>query len=187
MSTPRSVLRRLRIRLLPVPSQALGLAVLVAVLAAALVSAPLMVASAEQAAWHQEFDRVGQNGLGLRFDSSTLAGRQESAAARIARIGELDDAVLAAAADAGLDRPMSLAVLHRPILTAPPHAPAAVQLVYGTDSADAVEIVAGAAHRHRCPGAGEAGRAGRRRPRRRADRAGRARRTACPCRSAAST
>lgn len=51
MIRPRSALRRLRLRLLPVPGQALGLAVLVAVLAAALVSAPLMVASAEQAAW----------------------------------------------------------------------------------------------------------------------------------------
>ena len=54
MSRLRSALRRLRLRLLPVPGQALGLAVLVAVLAAALVSAPLMVASAEQAAWEQQ-------------------------------------------------------------------------------------------------------------------------------------
>jgi predicted ABC-type transport system involved in lysophospholipase L1 biosynthesis ATPase subunit len=94
--------------LLPVPSQAFGLAVLTAVLAAALVSAPLMIASAEQAAWEQELARVGQNGMGVTFGSSTLAGRQVSATSRVARIGELDDAVIASAAEAGLNAPVSL-------------------------------------------------------------------------------
>jgi hypothetical protein len=85
-----------------VPGQAFGLAVLVAVLAAALVSAPLMVASAEHAAWDQELVRVGQNGIGVTFGPSTLAGRQVSETSRVARIGELDDAVLASVAEAGL-------------------------------------------------------------------------------------
>ncbi|TFV86275.1 FtsX-like permease family protein [Blastococcus sp. CT_GayMR16] len=141
---PRSVLRRLRLRLLPVPSQALGLAVLVAVLAAALVSGPLMVASAEQGAWQQERDRVGQNGLGSTFGSSTLVGRQVSAQSRIARIGELDDAVVASVADAGLNAPVSRATLNEAIFTASPHGFADVQLFFGTGAQDDVEIVAGA-------------------------------------------
>ena len=144
-SGPRAALRRLRIRLLPVPSQAFGLAVLIAVLAAALVSAPLMIASAEQAAWDQELARVGQNGMGVTFGSSTLAGRQVSETSRVARIGELDDAVIASVAEAGLNAPVSLARLYEPILTAPPHGFSQVQMVYSTGSADAVEIVAGAA------------------------------------------
>ena len=143
-SGPRSALRRLRLQLAPLPGQALGLAVLVAVLAAALVSAPLMIASAEEAVWQQELDRVGQNGLGVTFGSSTLAGRQVSEAGRIARIGELDDAVVASVADAGLEPPVSRARLAEPILTAPPSGIAQVQVVFGTDALDAVEIVAGA-------------------------------------------
>src|SRR5215213_6088101 len=116
MIKPRSALRRLRISLLPVPGQAFGLAVLTAVLAAALVSAPLMVASAEQAAWDQELDRVGQNGLGVTFGSSTIAGRADSTPARIARIGELDAAVTGAVADAELNPPVSRAMLNEPLL-----------------------------------------------------------------------
>ena len=44
----RSVLRRLRLGLIPLPGQAVGLTLLVAVLADVLVSPPLMIASAEQ-------------------------------------------------------------------------------------------------------------------------------------------
>src|SRR3954471_7102587 len=143
-SGPRAAVRRLRIRLLPVPSQAFGLAVLTAVLAAALVSAPLMVASAEQAAWEQELARVGQNGMGVTFGSSTIAGRQVSETSRVARMGELDDAVVASVAEAGLNTPVSFARLYEPILTTPPHGIAPVQVVYSRGSADAVEIVAGA-------------------------------------------
>jgi hypothetical protein len=143
MIKPRSALRRLRISLLPVPGQAFGLAVLTAVLAAALVSAPLMVASAEQAAWDRELARVGQNGLGVTFGSSTLAGRQVSAQSRIARIGELDDAVIDSVAAAELNQPVSRASLAEPILTAPPHGVGQVQLFFGTGAQDNVEIVAG--------------------------------------------
>jgi hypothetical protein len=55
MIRARAGLRRLRLRLLPVPGQAVGLVVLVAVLVAALVSAPLMVASADEGAWEQRY------------------------------------------------------------------------------------------------------------------------------------
>ena len=90
------------------PGQALGLAVLVAVLAAALVSAPLMIASAEQGAWEQERDRVGgRTSWARRFVSSTLAGRQVSSPDRIARAGELDAAVAEAAAEVGVERARS--------------------------------------------------------------------------------
>ena len=72
-----SVLRRARIRLLPLPGAALGLAVLVAVLAAALVSAPLFIASAEQGAWQQEQARVGEVSLGATLVTTTVSRRSE--------------------------------------------------------------------------------------------------------------
>ena len=56
------------------PGQALGLAVLVLVLAAAVVSAPLMVASAEQAAWEQQEQRLPPATLGTTVISSTYTG-----------------------------------------------------------------------------------------------------------------
>src|SRR6476646_7681535 len=99
MITPRAALRRLRLRLLPVPGQALGLAVLVAVLAAALVSAPLMVASAEQAAWEQQAARLAPEEVGAIVRSSTFRGDGSSPADRLARIGDLDTAVADTAAD----------------------------------------------------------------------------------------
>ena len=139
----RSVFRRLRVRLLPQPGQASGLAVLIAVLAAALVSAPLMIASAEQAAWEQELERVGQNGLGTTFESTTLAGRQVSSPDRIVRVDELDTAVRESVADVGVNAPVSFASLWEPILTGPPVPLAQVQVVFRTDAADHVDIVAG--------------------------------------------
>ena len=142
---PRSVLRRLRLRLAPLPGQAFGLAVLVAVLGAALVSAPLMIASAEQGAWEQELDRVGQNGLGATFGSSTIAGGQQSSPDRIARVGELDTAVAQETADVGLNAPVSFARLWEPVVTAAPIPFSQAQPVFRTGAAEHVEIVAGTA------------------------------------------
>src|SRR5687768_1070831 len=141
---PRSVIRRLRIRLLPVPGQALGLAVLVAVLAAALVSAPLMVASAGQGAWEQERERLGENALGTTLLSSSLAGRQVSSFGRIDRAAELDVAVGEAAADAGLEPPVSLSYLREPVAAFGPAGGDLAQAVYRTDAEQHVEIVDGA-------------------------------------------
>ena len=113
----RSALRRLRLRLLPVPGQALGLAVLVAVLAAALTSAPLMVASAEQAAWEQQDARLAPEEAGTTVVSSTFKGDGSSPADRLARIGELDAAVARTATDSGLRRPLFLTELGNPVDT----------------------------------------------------------------------
>src|SRR3954447_21715285 len=97
--------RRLRIRFLPVPSQALGLAVLVAVLASTLVSAPLMIASAKQAAWEQQERRLSPQDLGTTVLSSTFTGDGSSPVDRIAGLRELDANVTSTATDAGLRRP----------------------------------------------------------------------------------
>ena len=140
MIKPRSALRRLRIRLLPVPSQAFGLAVLTAVLAAALVSAPLMIASTEQGAWQQERDRLGESVLGTTLFSSSLAGRQVSSTGRITRAGELNLAVADAADEAGVSEPIFMTRLRHP-LTAP--GAGGVQLVSRTDAEQHVTIVAG--------------------------------------------
>src|SRR5688500_19822474 len=127
---PRSVIRRLRIRLLPVPGQALGLTVLVAVLAAALVSAPLMVASAEQGAWEQERERLSESSLGTTMLSSSLAGRQVPSFGRLDHAAELDLAVGEAAADAGLSAPISLAYLRDWVGASGPAGGDAAQLVH---------------------------------------------------------
>ena len=105
MISPRSTLRRLRLRLLPVPGQALGLAVLVAVLAAALVSAPLMVASAEQAAWDQQAARLAPEEVGAVVRASTFRGDGSSPVERLRRIGDLDAAVVRTAAASRLRAP----------------------------------------------------------------------------------
>lgn len=141
----RSVFRRLRIRLLPVPGQALGLAVLVAVLAAALVSAPLMVASAEQGAWEQERERLSEPSLGTTLLSSSVAGRQVSSVNRIANAVALDGAVGEAATEAGLATPVSLAYLREPVAAFGPAGADAARVFYRTDAELHVDIVDGAA------------------------------------------
>jgi hypothetical protein len=138
---PRAALRRLRIRLLPVPSQAFGLAVLTAVLGAALVSAPLMVASTEQGAWQQERDRLGDDVLGATLLSSSIAGRQVSSPDRITRAGELHQAVTGAAEEAGLAAPVFMTSLRDPLIA--PAAGAAVQLISRRDAEQHVDITAG--------------------------------------------
>ena len=137
----RSALRRLRIRLLPVPGQALGLAVLVGVLAAALVSAPLMIASAEEGSWQAERQRLSETAVGTTLLSSSLAGRQVPGPDRVERAGELDDAVTEAADHAGLSAPVFLSRLRDPLLT--PAYDDGVQLVHRTGAEDNVQIVAG--------------------------------------------
>ena len=142
----RSILRRLRIGLLPLFGQAAGLAVLVAVLAAALVSAPLMVASAEQGAWEQEQSRLSQRTLGTTLNSSTLAQRQVSSDGRIARAAELDAAVDEAAAAVGLADPVAAGVFRDPLPIGPASGPVDEGLILFRDGAeDNVEIVAGTA------------------------------------------
>src|SRR5688572_5885994 len=140
----RSVLRRLRLGLIPLPGQAIGLAVLVAVLAAALVSAPLMVASAEQGAWEQEQARLSDRTVGTTLTSSTLAQRQVSSNGRIARAVELDAAMDEAAAAAGLDDPISYGRFRDPLPAGPASGPVDVgQIVFRDGAADNLEITAG--------------------------------------------
>lgn len=137
--------RRLRIRLLPVPDQAIGLAVLVAVLAAALVSAPLMVASAERGAWDLEQQRLDGTQLGTTLGSSTIAGRQVSTDGRVVRVAELDAAVAAAAAQTGLPEPVSHGRFRDPLLAQSAAGGAALaQVTYRTGAEEHLEIVEGA-------------------------------------------
>jgi hypothetical protein len=134
----RSGLRRLRVRLAPVPGQALGLTALIAVLAAVLVSAPLMVASAEEGAWQQQRARLAASAVGQTLVSSTAAsdGRWPQ---RITRIAEFDDAIVDATDRAGLEQPITFTALHDPAL-----APGGlVQLASRTGVENHVEIVDG--------------------------------------------
>jgi putative ABC transport system permease protein len=142
----RSILRRLRIGLIPLFGQAAGLAVLVAVLAAALVSAPLMVASAEQGAWEQEQDRLSPRTLGTTLNSSTLAQRQSSSTGRVARAAELDAAVDEAAEAVGLPAPVAAGVFRDPLPIGPATGPVAQgQILFRDGAEDNVEITAGTA------------------------------------------
>ncbi len=139
-----SVLRRLRTGLLPVPGQALGLAVLVAVLTAALVSAPLFTASAEAAAWEGERERVGEGPLGATLRLTTASRRGEVVPARIGAVRELDAGIGEAARSAGLAAPV-LSVAFRDAVAGSVAARSdAVDLV-GLPDLAGVEIVAGGA------------------------------------------
>ncbi|RBY92356.1 hypothetical protein DQ244_08830 [Blastococcus sp. TBT05-19] len=145
----RSALRHLRLRLLPVPAQALGLAVLVVVLAAALVSAPLMVAGAEQGAWEQERERLGETVLGPTLGTTSQSRRQRFSDDRIPRTAQLDDAVTAAARQArvegsGLGLPQTLAYLMDPLRFSSAATTGPVQLVHRTEATAHVRVVDGA-------------------------------------------
>ncbi|GAA3184651.1 hypothetical protein GCM10010531_43550 [Blastococcus jejuensis] len=140
----RSLLRRLRIRLIPLPGQAIGLAVLVAVLAAALVSAPLMIASAERGAWDLEQQRLDGTQLGTTLSSSTIAGRQVSSDGRVVRVAEFDAAIAAAAAQAGLPEPVGYGLFRDPLLARSATGAAIAQVTYRTGAEEHLEIVAGA-------------------------------------------
>ncbi|MGY1803076.1 FtsX-like permease family protein [Blastococcus sp. SYSU D00922] len=139
----RPVLRRLRIGLLPLPGQALGLAVLVAVLAAALASVPLMTGSAEEGAWQRERARHAESSIGATFFSSSLPGSLELIDERVLNAAELDDAVVAAAADLALPRPVSLVRLRDPLFITTPSGPARLVLVSRAGAEEHLDLVAG--------------------------------------------
>ncbi|NEK84791.1 hypothetical protein GCU60_03290 [Blastococcus saxobsidens] len=146
----RSALRHLRLRLLPVPGQALGLVALVVVLASALVSAPLMVAAAEQGAWEQERDRLSEAVLGATLGTTTQARRQRTSDTRISRAVELDEAIKQAARRArvdqdGLGLPETIGFLMDPMIAIGPEGSGPAQLVFRTGAFDGVEVVAGSA------------------------------------------
>ncbi|MCF6744197.1 hypothetical protein E9529_07895 [Blastococcus sp. KM273128] len=150
MTTLRPALRRLRLRLVPVPAQALGLALLVVVLAATLVSAPLMVAGAEQGAWEQERERLGETVVGATLGSSTQARRLRPGDAPVSRATDFADAVTAAARQAGVGRdglgaPTTFTRLMDPMAWFAPGGAGPVELVSLTGAAEHVEVVAGAA------------------------------------------
>lgn len=139
----RPVLRRLRIGLLPLPAQALGLAVLVAVLAAALASVPLMTGAAEEGAWQRERAGHAESSMGATFFSSSLPGSLELIDERVLNAAELDDAVVAAAAALDLPTPVSLVRLRDPLFTTTPSGPARLVLVSRTGAEGHLDLVAG--------------------------------------------
>lgn len=144
-SRARSALRRLRTGILPVPGQAAGLAAIVAVLTAALVSLPLMVGSAEEGAWERERVRHAESALGTSLHSSTRPQAEEPSPGRIARAAEFDEAVTAAATAAGLPAPVFQARSRAPLSTPSPTGPVRVALLFRTGAEHHVEIVAGTA------------------------------------------
>jgi putative ABC transport system permease protein len=139
----RPILRRLRIGLLPVWGQAAGLLVLVAVLAASLVSVPLMTGSAEEGAWVGERARHAESAISTTVFSSSLPGSTEPMPGRVLEAADLDDAVAAAATSLGLARPVSLARLRDPLFISTPSGPARILLVSRTGAEDDLDVVAG--------------------------------------------
>ncbi len=115
------------------------------VLAAAVVSAPLMVASADQAAWEQQEQRLSPATLGTTVVSSTFSGDGRSPTDRIERIGDLDGAVSSAATEAGLAPPSLLMRLRFPALTRVAEGMQETAVVHLTGAAEHLEIVAGEA------------------------------------------
>ena len=143
-SGARSVLRRLRIGLLPVPGQAVGLAVLVAVLAAALSSVPVMIGSAEEGAWQRERARHADSAMGTTFFSSSVPGNVELLRGRVLNAADLDTAVVARADARDLPRPVSLARLRDPLFIDTPSGPARIVLASRTGAEAHLDVVAGA-------------------------------------------
>jgi putative ABC transport system permease protein len=142
-SGARSILRRLRIGFLPVLGQALGLAVLVAVLAASLVSVPLMTGSAEEGAWVRERARHAEAAIGTTLFSSSVPGNVEPQRGRVLNAADLDDAVVGAATTLGLPRPVSLARLRDPLFTDTPTGPVRIVLTSRTGAEERLDVVAG--------------------------------------------
>jgi putative ABC transport system permease protein len=139
----RSILRRLRIGLLPVLGQALGLAVLVAVLAASLVSVPLMIGSAEEGAWARERARHAESAISTTLFSTSVPGNTEEQRGRVLNAADLDDAVGAAATSLGLPRPVSLVRLRDPLFTDTPSGPVRIVLTSRTGAEEQLDVVAG--------------------------------------------
>jgi putative ABC transport system permease protein len=150
-SRARSALRRLRTGILPVPGQAAGLAAIVAVLAAALVSVSLMLGSAEEGTWERERARHAESALGATMHSFSLPrdaipGGEggEPSPTRFDRVGEFDDAVGEAAATAGLAPPVFQARLRSPLTTPTPGGVSRIQLLFRTGFEQHVDIIDGA-------------------------------------------
>ncbi len=139
----RPILRRLRIGLLPVWGQAAGLVVLVAVLAASLVSVPLMLGSAEEGAWVRERARHAESAISTTVFSSSLPGSVEPMPGRVLEAADLDDAVGEAATALGLPRPVALTRLRDPLFITTPTGPARLVLTSRTGAEDNLELVAG--------------------------------------------
>ncbi len=137
------VLRRLRTGLLPVAGQAAGLAVLVAVLAASLVSVPLVIGSAEEGAWARERARHAESAISTTLLSSSVPGNAEPMRGRVLNAADLDDAVGAAATALGLPRPVSLVRLRDPLFTTTPSGPARIVLASRTGAEENLDVVAG--------------------------------------------
>ena len=141
-SRSRPVLRRLRVLFLPVPSQALGLLLLAVVLGRALVSVPLVPASAEQGVWERERARQEGSAVGATLSSSTQPLAQASSRARIARASALDAAVVETIEE-GLPTPVSLVRLRNSLFTDVRDAVVRTQLMAKTGWEEQVEIVTG--------------------------------------------
>jgi putative ABC transport system permease protein len=150
-SLARSALRRVRTGILPVPGQALGLAAIVAVLGASLVSVALMLGSAEEGAWERERARHAESALGATMHSFSLPQNEqptgvvvEGTPTRFGRAGEFDEAVGRAAAAAGLPAPVFQARMRAPMSTPTAAGTARVQLLFRSGFEQNVEVVDGA-------------------------------------------
>jgi putative ABC transport system permease protein len=139
------VLRRLRIAVVPQPGQAAGLAAIVAVLAAVLVSLPLMAGAAQEGAWELQRARTAEPALGVQLASTSFPDQGRPEPTRIAGVGPLDDEVQRAVARAGLPAPVVTMVLRPAWVTPTPRGGVRSQLVFRTGAADHVRITAGAA------------------------------------------
>src|SRR5690348_1961159 len=144
-SAARSALRRLRVAILPLPGQAAGLAAILAVLAAALVSLPLMAGAAEEGAWQLQRTRYAEPELGVQLASTSFPDRGRPTPTRITGVGALDDQVERAVAAAGLPTPVFQMVLRPPWVTPTRTEAIRTQLVFRTGAEDHVRITAGAA------------------------------------------
>lgn len=138
-----AALRRARQALLPFPGQALALLVLVAVLGAVAVSAPLMVASSAQGAWEQRESRIPE-AVGTTLTSGTVTSRVGSSSRRLQAVPELDERVVAAAHEAGLRTPELTTVLSSDVVATGPASGTTVQLV-SRATYDRLPLVAGEA------------------------------------------
>ncbi|WP_258372667.1 FAD binding domain-containing protein, partial [Modestobacter versicolor] len=158
-SAPGSRRRRLRIALLPAPGQSLGLAALVAVLAAALVSVPLVLGSAEQGAWAEQRRGLTETQIGATLYSAAKppdvegtalapgsADVQTVPAGPLDLVPRLDAAVTQAALDTRTGVPVALTRLRVPLFT-PSRASfvSRAQLLHRDGAAEHVEVVAGSA------------------------------------------
>ncbi|ROP27244.1 FtsX-like permease family protein [Pseudokineococcus lusitanus] len=132
----------MRQALLPFTGQAAALAVLVAVLAAVAVSAPLVVASSAQGAWEQRQEQVGQ-AVGTTL-TTTVAPQAGPASLRRTAVADLDERVRAAGGRVGLAAPRLTTSLATDLVAeAPDGATTEVQLVTRPGYADAVTLVEG--------------------------------------------